>query len=132
MCRRADIFGVSRYARIMDAHYLFHRGTEFRLPFYSYDKQLWLRIFHSETARWDASSRAFCFHAGENHAWEAYFCRTPFVVLDEDSASLRTVGNFFKTRIDFTFEHCQSAAESVFFAAEYTEKLKTAILPRLP
>jgi site-specific recombinase XerD len=119
-----------RYAVIMDILYLFHCDNEFRLPFYAYDRQLWLRIFHSKTARWDAPSRVFCFTAGEKPSWEHLFCNIPFVILDENSGLLRTVGNFFEKPMNFAFETCKSAKEPDFFSAEYAEKLKTALYSR--
>ena len=118
------------YAVIMDILYLFYRDNEFRLPFYSYDRQLWLHIFHSKIARWDAPSRAFCFPAGEKLAWENLFYDIPFVILDENSGLLWTVGNFFEKRMNFAFETGKSATEPDFFSTEYAEKLKTVLYSR--
>jgi site-specific recombinase XerD len=114
----------------MDTLYLFRRDTDIRLPFYGYDRQLWLRIFHAKNARWDASSRAFYFPDTEKPAWEQLFSGIPFVILDEKSGLLRTVGNFFEKRIDCVVESGKNTAESCFFDKEYAEKLRTALYSR--
>jgi site-specific recombinase XerD len=114
----------------MDTLYLFHYDNEYRLPFYSYNRQLWLRIFHSNTARWDAHSRAFFFTAGRKPVWNYLFGNITFIILDENNGSIQTVGNFFEKRMDFVFEHGTDVNAPVFFSVEYAEKLKTALYSR--
>jgi site-specific recombinase XerD len=114
----------------MNTVYLFHRAGEVRLPFFDYDRLLWLHVFHSKTAHWEAETRSFVFQKAQIHDWERLFEGYPFVEVGKSPEISISIGNFFKNRIDLTDELSKNAISKNFFGITNEENLKNALHSR--